>query len=226
MKGIRVSRKNGQRLFHKGRYFSFPYSLAERREIFRLVSLRSFVRYPEKWESIRGFLKAERLASVGSRAPDFTLLDSEGRSRSLAEFRGRYVAFMFVAMTCPPARIQTEAWTRLFTRYDRHDVQPLLIYSRERHPGDPGYLEFEHPDSYEQKAAYARMHARLTDIPVLVDTFDQEVLSLYGKVPNQCVVVNRAGCVAFKSGWASAPELEYVLDSLLEYENTISCTIE
>ncbi len=207
-------------VFKTRRYFSFPYSLAQRLEIFRLVSIKSFINYPDKWSSTVGFVKTPYINKTGSAAPDFTLPDTEDKLYTLSEFKGVNVVFMFVAMTCPPARIQTEAWNQLLEKYSGDDVQPLLIYSRERHPGDPGYLEFHHPENHQEKLRYARMHAELTRFPVLVDTFDQQVLSLYGKVPNQSVIVNRSGLIVFKSGWACVEQIELVLDTILDNETS------
>jgi carbon storage regulator CsrA len=92
------------------------------------------------------------------------------------------------------------------------DVKILLIYSRERHPGDPAYLEYKHPVCYQEKLDYAKEFSAFTHATILVDGFNQEVLTLYNKLPNHCYVINPEREIIFKSGWASTEQIDRVLE--------------
>jgi thiol-disulfide isomerase/thioredoxin len=156
--------------------------------------------------------------SVGAAAPRFELSRTDGSRFDLADLRGRIAVFMFAAMTCPPAREQVPRWEALQEKYDRSDVELFLIYSRERHPHEPGYPEFRYAETDAEKMTYARMLADLTALPVVVDSIEETVLQLYGDVPNAAFVVDRNGTVVFRSTWADSRKIEAVLDALLDHE--------
>lgn len=156
-------------------------------------------------------------APIGEQAPDFELLTIDGDTVNLSDFRGRIVAFQFVAMTCPPARLQVEKWERLYDKYDHNAVVLLDIYSRERHPGEPGYRDFVHSKTDADRIEYAHMMSELTDVPVVVDGISETALQSYGMVPNPAFVVDREGRLVFKAQWSDVRKVESVIDSLLEY---------
>jgi hypothetical protein len=91
------------------------------------------------------------------------------------------------------------------------------IYSRERHPQEPGYQEYHHTGSDEEKMAYARIWKRRTVLPVAVDGIDEKVLTAYGRVPNAAFVLDRQGRFVFQAKWADADKVEAVIDRLLEH---------
>ena len=59
----------------------------------------------------------EHVARVGSKAFDFELTTTEGKTVRLSDYRGKPVAFMFGAVTCPPAVLQRDAWSELERKY-------------------------------------------------------------------------------------------------------------
>ena len=152
---------------------------------------------------------------VGERAPDFTLPTTDGRELSLSDLRGKLGVFMFVAMTCPPARAQVPRFESLRDKYSRDDVEFFAIYSRERHPGETGFPDFVFPESDEEKLEYARMLGETTTLPIAVDGVDEIVLDAYGGVPNPAYVVDRDGVIVFRSTWADSRKIEQVLETLL-----------
>ena len=160
----------------------------------------------------------EERTPIGAPAPAFDLMTTDGARVSLASFAGRHVALMFVAITCPPARLETPRWEALQDKYDVDDVKVLLVYSREQHPGEPGYRSYRHPRSMAEKTAYAEEMAGLTALDVVVDPMSEDTLQRYGVVPNAGFVINRAGRIVFKSTWADAKKVEKVLDTLLAME--------
>ncbi len=182
----------------------------------------SFWAMATRWQHLRSLPSMvygfRRRARVGEAAPDFELpLVGGGRLR-LSELRGRIAAFMFVAMTCPPAREQIRRWSELRRRYAEEDVALFAIYSRERHPGEPGYRDFHHTRTDDEKRAYAAVLAAETDLPLAVDGADEAVLRRYADVPNHAFVLDRRGTIVFKSLWSDHAKVAAVIDALLAHE--------
>ena len=71
---------------------------------------------------------AERgLVKVGDEAPNFQLRDLEGRTVSLAQFRGKVVLLNFWATWCGPCRIEMPAMEQLYRSYPRKDFEILAV---------------------------------------------------------------------------------------------------
>ena len=113
-------------------------------------------------------------------------------------------------------------WDDLRKKYPHDDVQLLSIYSRERHPQEPGYPDFYHTKTDEERMEYGKKWADRCEIPVAVDGVDEKTLKAYGRVPNAAFVVDRNGILVFKSQWADHRKVEVVIDKLLEYEKRMS----
>lgn len=161
-------------------------------------------------------------ALVGEPAPDFQLQTTDGKTIRLSDKRGKITVFMFVAMTCPPARTQVPLWTELNREYDKEQVEMFFIYSRERHPGEPGYREFTHTSTFEERMNYAQMMSSLTDVPIAVDGVDEVVLSDYGMVPNAAFVVDEEGRLIFKAQWSDVKKIKVVINKLLEEKRLLN----
>jgi peroxiredoxin len=152
---------------------------------------------------------------VGVLAPDFVLTTTNGETVRLSDKRGRIAVFMFVAMTCPPARTQVDLWKGMYEKYDVNDVEVFFVYSRERHAGERGYPEFKETKTTSERMVYARMLSKITAVPVVVDPIDEPTLKDYGVVPNAAFVVDREGFIVFKSQWADIRKIERVVEQLL-----------
>ncbi len=59
---------------------------------------------------------------VGRLAPDFTLLDLEGNSVTLSDFRGKTVFINFWATWCPPCRAEMPEIEAVYQKYKDKDV--------------------------------------------------------------------------------------------------------
>lgn len=165
-------------------------------------------------EAILGLLAFSNQVDVGQMAPDFSLPLAAGGVVTLSELRGKTVVFMFVAMTCPPARHQVPRFEELAKQYDPEKVAFFGIYSRERHSGEKGYPHIQFAETEEQKVANANMLASMTDLPLAIDTFDEKVLNLYGRVPNSAYVINPDGVIVFRSTWADDTKVKSIIDYL------------
>ena len=156
-----------------------------------------------------------KIASIGSQAIDFELLTTTSEIFRLSDHIGKPVVFMFVALTCPPAVMQRDAWTELRKKYNEDEVEFVMVYSIEQHPGERGYKEFTHPTNFQDKMAYAKIFSEKTDISVAVDSYEGTVLGLYDRLPNPAYVIDANGTIVFKSTWADAEKIEMVIDKLL-----------
>jgi len=152
-------------------------------------------------------------------APDFELETTTGETVRLSDKRGQIAVFMFVAMTCPPARTQVDLWKELYQKYDVNDVEIFFIYSRERHAGERGYPELKETTTTSERMAYAKMLSEITAVPVAVDPIDERTLKDYGMVPNAAFIVDREGFIVFKSQWADIRKIEQVVQQLLVAED-------
>jgi hypothetical protein len=158
---------------------------------------------------------------VGNPAPDFELADLKGRGVSLRQFRGKsHVVLMFGNLTCGATVTQLRAGKptiqSLCTRYHKKGFEFFLIYSRETHPG-----EFvTQPTSIEERRSHARRLAEeeKVNFPILVDSIDNRVRTLYHSWSNGIFVVNKTGLLVFKSAWTYGPEMVQVLHDLLAWE--------
>lgn len=194
------------------------YSTDEKLAMLEKISLITMTTSPQHIGSMPGFWSFRNMNSVGSLAPEFDLPTTDGDRIRLADGGGRVSVFMFVAMTCPPARLQVDRWEAFLERYDPARVRVFFVYSRERHPGEPGYRNFKHTETDEEKMTYARLLAARTHVPIAVDDIAETTLSAYGKVPNAAFVVDGERRIVFKSTWADADKVERVVDRLLAYQ--------
>jgi len=64
---------------------------------------------------------------IGSKAPDFTLTDTEGNNVSLSEFSGKVVIVDFFASWCPPCRMEIPDFIELRNEYDPGDFAMIGV---------------------------------------------------------------------------------------------------
>ena len=78
---------------------------------------------------------------VGSAAPDFSLTDADGKTRSLGEFKGKYVVLEWTNPGCPFVRKHYDSGNmpKLQAEYTKKGVVWLSIDSSAS--GEQGYLE-------------------------------------------------------------------------------------
>jgi len=212
---------NGRMVFEE-HYSMHPghYTFTEKLGIATKVDVKKmFGKSPaERKKAFAEFSTIRTKSPVGVLAPDFELETTAGETVRLSDKRGRIAVFMFVAMTCPPARTQVDLWKELYEKYDVNDVDIFFIYSRERHAGERGYPGLKETTTTSDRMAYAKMLSEITAVPVAVDPIDERTLKDYGMVPNAAFVVDREGFVVFKSQWADIRKIEQVVQQLLVAE--------
>ena len=154
---------------------------------------------------------------VGMVAPDFAVTDLEGKTLRLSDYKGRkHVVFEFGCITAPVFVNDIPTLNKLHAQFQDHDIQVLIIYAREAHPGD----RYSAHTSFEQKVSYARDLQRLEQIqcPVLVDSLEGDAHHLYGLRPSPVYVVNTDGLIVYKASWLFPEELELLLHQIMQGE--------
>jgi len=152
---------------------------------------------------------------VGMEAPDYPLLDLDGNTASLNEFRGKkHVVVEFGCITAPVFINDLTSLHRLYHRFEIEAVQFLVIYAREAHPG----ANYPAHTSIEQKLGHARDLKRLekVEFPVWVDSLDGRTHKAHGTSPSPVYVINRDGMIVYKASWLIPNQLEIVVQGLLD----------
>lgn len=147
---------------------------------------------------------------VGQAAPDFTLQDIEGNDVTLSKaLVDKPLVLIFGNFTCGPFRSQAGNIEQLASRYqDRANF--LLVYVREAHPKDGWWMlsnqragiELPQPTTFKERreiAVTCRNHLELK-VPMLIDTIDDAVGSMYSGMPNRLYLIDRDGQIVFKNG--------------------------
>ena len=95
-------------------------------------------------------LRPDPDAKVGSAAPDFTLVDTEGTEHTLSDYQGQYVVLEWLNYDCPfvDKHYSSGNMQALQEQYRDQDVVWLSVVSSA--PGKQGYFE---PDVMNQRTA-------------------------------------------------------------------------
>ena len=116
---------------------------------------------------------------------------------------------------------------QLREKYRNQDVEFLLVYVREAHPGEKGFQEYSQHQDLAQKRRYAVELTRTRELnfPVVVDGMDEAVHACYGGLPNMVYVIDKLSQVAYKATWTQAERLDEVLAQLIagEGHKTSAC---
>lgn len=148
-------------------------------------------------------------------APDFPLLDFEGKTVRLSEYRHKkHVVAAFGCITAPVCINDLTGLDRLYRQFKDQEIQFFVIYGREAHPG----ANYPAHGSIGQKLAHARDLKRLEKIefPILVDSLDGRAHHAFGTLPTRVYVIDKEGSIVYKASWLIPHFLEPVLQELLK----------
>lgn len=151
--------------------------------------------------------------AAGERFKDFSFTDLDsGKQVKLSDFLGKWVVLETGSSTCSMYTKNIPEMKEIEAEFP--DVQFLLIYVREAHPGE----RLGPHRSMKEKLAAARLvkprygeHRK-----VLVDNLEGDFHSAYGSMPNVIYIIRADGTVHYRSNWA-APQL--VRDALRDRVN-------
>ena len=139
--------------------------------------------------------QAPKVAVVGKPAPDFTLVDRQGKTWTLSQLKGQVVFINFWATWCPPCREEMPSMQRLYTIVPKESFVMLAV------------LENDDPARGDSFAARAGL-----TMPILVDQ-EKKVWPTYGLtgVP-ETFIVDKQGVIREKfigpAQWDSPRYLE------------------
>ncbi|HEY6272461.1 MAG TPA: redoxin domain-containing protein [Terriglobales bacterium] len=155
---------------------------------------------------------------AGESAPDFKGKTLNGDKVRLSDYRGRKnVLLVFGSVTCPMTAASITALNELYDLVGGNEIEFLFIYVREAHPGE----KIPAHDSVSDKTAAAKLLREEEDIemPILVDDLSGSIHRKYSRLPNPAFLIDRSGCVAFRSMWANPEELAAAIEELLEAQH-------
>jgi hypothetical protein len=148
----------------------------------------------------------------GEKAPDRTLYDLRGEQVRLLDFDGQFMVMEFGSATCPLFQSRRAAMTSLTKLHP--EVSFRIIYVREAHPGQK--LPAHESLTLKRNAACTLRDEWNEGRDVLVDDLDGSVHWAYGALPNPVFILNRNGCVVFRSDWNDPRAVGVALSQLLD----------
>lgn len=149
--------------------------------------------------------------AMGEKAADVSLLNLAGEPRRLLDFDGDFLVVEFGSITCP--LFQSRRSTMKSIDAEFANVASVIFYVREAHPG----LDIAAHQNLDDKMKRGRQ-LRDTDgegREILVDDMDGTAHQAFGSYPNAVFVMNKHGCVVYRSAWNNPGVTRRVLRRLV-----------
>lgn len=146
----------------------------------------------------------------GEPAADFTVYDFDGNEIKLADFRGKWIVLETGSVTCGMYVHNIPHINAL--KKDYPDVEFLVIYVREAHPGE----RIPQHESFDTKVEAAKLLKPKygEERRVLVDSLDGDMHCAYSlHMPNIVYVINPEGIVTYRCDWAHEEGVREALDN-------------
>ena len=165
---------------------------------------KGFIRY-NKWDRrVRGKLR------TGDQSPDVELTRYFGSTFRLSSlWAKRPVVLVFGSCTCPPFRKKIGDLRGIYARY-KEEAEFLTVYVSEAHPDDEWQTEsnrkdrivFNRPRGFEERRQAAKILVeRLEyDLPVAIDSMDDQAEAAYAAWPERMYVVAAGGRIVYRGG--------------------------
>lgn len=135
--------------------------------------------------------------AAGEPAIDFTVTDFDGKEVKLADFRGQWVVLETGSATCSQYSKNIGRMDQLAHEFP--DVEFLLIYVREAHPGERLH---QHDNAAEKARAARILPAKYGEKRrILIDSIDGDMHRSYGAMPNLVYIINPQGIVHYRCDW-------------------------
>ncbi|CAM0555828.1 hypothetical protein EHLJMEHL_04984 [Vreelandella titanicae] len=147
---------------------------------------------------------------VGNKAPNFSLSNIASEVVNLLDFTGEFLVLELGSITCPLFQGRREGMSDLVGLFP--SVSFSVLYVREAHPGS----NIPSHKSLEGKISCAKnLNKDGEKRSILIDDINGSAHNGYGGYPNAVFIINRNGCVVFRSDWNSVPATKAALTRLL-----------
>lgn len=143
----------------------------------------------------------------GEMASDFTLYTVQGKEVRLADLKGKWLVLETGSYTCPMYVSNARSMNSLKAKFP--DVEFLLVYVREAHPGSRigAHTDMGNKTGLARKTQAASTETR----EILIDDVAGTMHRAYGAFPNLVYVIDPEGRVAYRLDWSSAKMVETFL---------------
>ena len=148
-------------------------------------------------------------SKAGELAENFTVCDQNGKPVSLYDFRGKWVVLETGSITCAMYVKNIPGIKELQAKYP--DVEFLLVYVREAHPGS----RLGPHQSNGQKIERAEKLRQFYDEPrkILIDDLQGKMHKAYGELPNMVYIIDPDGRIIYRSDWAFPKRIDKILQN-------------
>lgn len=134
---------------------------------------------------------------AGDKAPDFDVIDAQNEPRRILEFSGPFLVLELGSITCPLFQSRRNGMAALKTEFP--DCAHAVLYVREAHPGQS--IPAHGAMSDKIKSACTLRDADKEPRDILIDDLKGTAHAAYGGYPNAVFIINRSGCVVYRSAW-------------------------
>lgn len=147
---------------------------------------------------------------IGEKAMDFALTNTDGQTVHLLDFSNEFLVLELGSITCPLFQGRREGMARLVSLFPT--VNFSVLYVREAHPGS----NIPSHKSAAEKASCAIALKNDQEIrSILIDDIKGTAHDAYGGYPNAVFIINRNGCIVYRSDWNNVSAIKKALNRLL-----------
>ncbi len=147
---------------------------------------------------------------IGEKAMDFALTNTDGQTVQLLDFYNEFLVLELGSITCPLFQGRREGMAKLVSLFPM--VNFSVLYVREAHPGS-------NIPSHKSAAEKVRCAIALKNDQeirsILIDDIKGTAHDAYGGYPNAVFIINRNGCIVYRSDWNNVSAIKKALHRLL-----------
>lgn len=148
---------------------------------------------------------------IGDKAKDFSLTTVDHKTTKLLEFDGDFLVLELGSITCPLFQGRREGMSDLIEQFP--SARFSVLYVREAHPGSnfPAHQTLED----KTRCATELKHVDKEKRKILIDDIAGTAHKGYGSYPNAIFIINKQGCVVFRSDWNNVSATKAALKALI-----------
>lgn len=136
---------------------------------------------------------------AGEKAEDFTFVQPDGSECKLSDLFGKWVVLEFASATCTQYTKNIQGMHELQKEFP--DVEFLLVYVREAHPGERRRQHRSLSDKLKAASLLPKKYREKRRI--LIDSVNGDMHQAYGSMPNSVYVIRPDGTVQYRCNWAT-----------------------